>query len=137
MRSSLTQSCSPLPYGSNLAAIGPWIRTGVALSDFCQDLSGAEHVRRGARPVRPDWTTSSVPASNSFWAAVSESRFGSSSAFNLSAGLILSFITTLVLLAGAILDYAGIDAEITSGHRHRVQAEQLADWSNSGHVARF
>jgi hypothetical protein len=54
---------------------------------------------------------------------VANRSLGTIGTLSLGVGLILSFITALVMLAGAILDHAGVGVDVFSGDRQRVQGE--------------
>jgi len=54
---------------------------------------------------------------------VANRSLGSFGTLTLGAGLILSFITALVMLAGAILDHAGVGADNSSSNHQRAQDE--------------
>lgn len=58
---------------------------------------------------------------------VANRSLGTVGTLNLGIGLVLSFITALVLLAGAILDHAGVGVDIFSGNHQQVQAESPTD----------
>jgi hypothetical protein len=63
-----------------------------------------------------------------FGLLVANRSVGTLGSLSLGIGLVLSFITALVLLAGAILDHAGVGVDALSSDRHqRVQAEPPAD----------
>ena len=48
---------------------------------------------------------------------VANRSLGGFGALNLGTGLVLSFITSLIMLAGAVLDHAGVGADIFSSDR--------------------
>jgi len=54
---------------------------------------------------------------------VANRSVGGFGSLDLGVGLILSFITALVMLAGGILDQAGVGADIFSTNRQRAQEE--------------
>jgi hypothetical protein len=54
---------------------------------------------------------------------VANRSLGAIGTLSLGAGLILSFITALVMLAGAILDHAGVGVDIFRSDHRRVQGE--------------
>ena len=54
---------------------------------------------------------------------VANRTVGTIGTLSLGIGLILSFITALVMLAGAILDHAGVGVDVFSSDHQRVQGE--------------
>lgn len=58
---------------------------------------------------------------------VANRSLGSFASLNLGEGLILSFITALVMLAGGILDHAGVGAGTFSGGHQPVEGSRSGD----------
>jgi hypothetical protein len=58
---------------------------------------------------------------------VANRSLGTLGSLNLGIGLVLSFITALVLLAGGILDHAGAGADILSSDHRGAQAQPPTD----------
>jgi hypothetical protein len=54
---------------------------------------------------------------------VANRSLGTIGTLSLGVGLILSFITALVMLAGAILDHAGVGVDVFSSDHQRAQGE--------------
>ena len=58
-----------------------------------------------------------------FGLLVANRSLGDFGSLSLGVGLILSFITALVMLAGAILDHAGVGADIFSSDHQRAEGQ--------------